>query len=259
MKECYFEYKILEKTNIRTPLGEIVIIEAISSGLALVAGPSTIREMKQLIINLEKYNVSKIFIDGALFRKSIASFRVADATILSTGASYSKNIDKVVNDTTLLLEELLLNQVDEKLANLLKNENGPLIMDKDYNKTRINLDTVLNNEDEIKSFLNKDSKYLYLHGALSNKLIQVIIDKRFELNELIIIVKDATHIIIDAEYLEKLKLTNTKLLVISKINVLFLSYNPHSSLGYDFDNEEFKEKLLGKIKLPIINVLKDLE
>ncbi len=236
-----------------------MIIEAVSKGLALVAGPSTIKEMKQLINSLEKYNVSKILIDGALFRKSIASFSVANATILSTGASYSSNIDKVVNDTSLLLEELLLDQVDDKLANVLENENGPLIMDKDYNKTIINLDTVLYNEEEVKSFLNKDSRYLYLHGALSNKLIQVIIDKRFELDELTIIVKDATHIIIDAEYLEKLKLTNSKLQVINKINVLFLSYNPHSSLGYDFDNEEFKEKLLKKIELPIINVLKDLE
>ena len=111
----------------------------------------------------------------------------------------------------------------------------------------------------MKVHLNKDSKYLYLDGALSNKLIQVIIDKRFELKDLVIIVKDATHIIVDTEYLEKLKLTNTKLLVMNKINMLLLTYNPHSSLGYDFDNGEFEELLHKKIELPIINVLKDLE
>ena len=236
-----------------------MIIEAETEGLALVAGPSTIKEMKQLITRLEKYNVKKILIDGALFRKSIASFKIADAAILSTGASYSKNIDKVVDDTTLLLEELMLDQVDKKISVLLENEENSLVMDKELNKTIINLDTVLSNEDTVKQYLNKDSKYLYLEGALSNKLIQVIIDKRFELNDLTIIVKDATHIIVDTEYLEKLKLTDTKLLVLNKIKMLLLTYNPHSSLGYDFDNEEFKEKLHKKLKLPIINVLKDLE
>ena len=236
-----------------------MIIEAVTEGLALVAGPSTISEMKQLISKLEKYNVSKILIDGALFRKSIASFKIADAAILSTGASYSKNIDKVVEDTSLLLEELMLDKVDSKIYDILKAETKSLIMDAKFNKTIIELSTLLNNEETVRDYLNKESRYLYLDGALSNKLIQVIIDKRFELKNLTIIVKDATHIIVDTEYLEKLKLTNTKLLVLNKINMLLLTYNPHSSLGYDFDNNEFKEKLHQKIKLPIINVLKDLE
>ena len=236
-----------------------MIIEAITEGLALVAGPSTINEMKQLIDKLEKYKVSKIFIDGALFRKSIASFKIADAAILSTGASYSKNINKVVEDTSLLLEELMLEKVDANIYDILIDEENSLIMDSQFNKTIIKLDTLLSNEETVKVHLNKDSKYLYLDGALSNKLIQVIIDKRFELKDLVIIVKDATHIIVDTEYLEKLKLTNTKLLVMNKINMLLLTYNPHSSLGYDFDNGEFEELLHKKIELPIINVLKDLE
>ena len=236
-----------------------MIIEAITTGLCLVAGPSTINELSFLISKLEKYKVVKILIDGALFRKSIASFKIADAAILSTGASYSKNIDKVVEDTSLLLDELMLSKVDNTLYNLLKNEKQSLLMDNQYNKTIIELDTLLNNEDVLKEYLNSKSKYLYITGALSIKMIQLIIDKRFELNELTIIVQDATHIIVDADYLKKLKLTNTKVLVINKINIPLLTYNPYSSLGYEFNNLEFKSKLQNKIKIPIINVLKDLE
>ena len=215
--------------------------------------------MQQIIKILNKYNVVKIFIDGALFRKSTASFKIADAVILATGASYSKDIDKVVKDTSLLLDELMLEKIDNKLADLLKDATKSFVMDIENNITPFNLDTVLNNENTIKKYLDKNSRYLYLEGALSNKLIQMIIDKRYELNDLTIIVKDATHIILDAFNLEKLKLINTKLKVIYRINVLLLTYNPHSSLGYDFDNEIFKKKLEEKIKLPIINVLKDLE
>ena len=259
LKECYFDYDLLKKTNIRTPLGEIMIIKVLSTGLALIAGPSTINDMLLLKEMLKEYKVEKIFIDGALFRKSIASFKVADATILATGASYNKNINKVVKDTSLILEELTLPSIDSKIAKILNNEQNTLVMDELLNKTIIDFKTVLNNEEEVKKYLNINSRYLYLNGALSKKLVQMIIDKRFELKNLTIIVKDATHIVVDAEYLEKLKLTKVLLKVINKINVLLLTYNPHSSLGYDFDNDEFLNKLQQNIEFPILNVIKDLE
>ena len=236
-----------------------MIIEAVTEGLALVAGPSTISEMKKLISLIEKYNVSKILIDGALFRKSIASFKIADAAILSTGASYNPSMKKVVNDTTLLLDELTLPKAPESIIDSLHNEDKSIVIDKDNSKAVIELDTLLSNEEIVKKLLNSNTRYLYIAGALSNKLIHIIIDKRFELNKLTVIVKDATHIIVDIGYLEKLKLTNTKLCVINKINMLLLTYNPYSPHGYEFNNEEFKNLLKEKTKLPVINVLKDLE
>ncbi|MCK5761997.1 MAG: hypothetical protein KAH16_03765, partial [Candidatus Izimaplasma sp.] len=135
-----------------------MIIEAVTKGLALIGGPSTISEMAQLINKFKKYKVSKILIDGALFRKSIASFKIADAAILSTGASYSKNINKVVDDTTLLLEELMLDKVDDNIARILENENKSLIMNSKFNKTIINHNSILNNEETIREFLNKNSR-----------------------------------------------------------------------------------------------------
>ncbi len=257
LKECYFDYKIHQKTNIRTPLGEIVIIEVLNSGLALIAGPSTINEMKEIVKIFNKHNVSKIFIDGALFRKSIASFKIADAAILSTGASYNKNIHKVVNDTALLLEELSIVKTNGKVIDLIKDEKSSLTIDDKFCKTILSLESMLESEDELKNVLNDNVKYLYVNGALSNKIIQVIIKKRFKLKNLEIIVKDATHIVADAIYLEKLKLAKIKLSVKNKIKIIFLAYNPYSPLGYEFDNELFKKMLLEKITIPIINVLKD--
>ena len=236
-----------------------MLIEAITEGLALVAGPSTIKEMIYLKSLLEEYKVSKILIDGALFRKSIASFKVSDAAILSTGASYSKDINKVVNDTSLILEELTLPKASKEIIDLLNGEDNTLVIDSNFNKTIIVLNTVLSNEEVVSEHLDNNTLYLYLNGALSNKLVEALIDKRFELNSLTIIVRDATHIIIDADNLNKLKLANIKLEVINKINILLLTYNPHSPFGYDFNNEDFKELLQEKISLPILNVLKDME
>jgi len=259
LTECYFDYEVIEKTAISSPLGDIVIIKVLTEGLALVAGPSTITAMKEIVEIFKKHQVTKILIDGALFRKSLASIKVSDATVLATGASYAKNIDKVVEDTALLVEELTLKEVEKDLYELLINERNSLVMDKKNNKTVINLTTLLNNEKTVKTYLTKKTKYLYLTGALTNKLVQVMIDQRFILDDLTIIVKDSTHIIVDPSYMKKLKLTNTKVLVLKQLNVLFLTYNPSSPFGYHFKDDLFKQKLTEKINLPIINVLKDLE
>jgi len=234
-----------------------MIIEAIGDGLALIAGPSTINDMRIIIDIFNKQDVTKILIDGALFRKSIASFNIADAAILSTGASYNKSINKVVDETSLLLEELLIDEVEEDINNKIKNEKRSTLIDSNLNKTIFPFESILDNEERLMTYLNKDIKYLYLNGALSNKLAKMLVENRFEIYDLEVIVNDATHIVIDAHYLEKLKLANIKLSVKNKIKLLFLTYNPYSPTGYDFDNEQFKELLLKKIKIPIINVLKD--
>ena len=51
--------------------------------------------------------------------------------------------------------------------------------------------------------------------------------------------------------------TNVKLMVLNKLNLLFLTYNPVSPNGTVFNNEEFKTLLESNIDLDIFNVLKD--
>ncbi len=45
--------------------------------------------------------------------------------------------------------------------------------------------------------------------------------------------------------------------VLNKINLLFVTINPHSPLGVDFNKEEFKNRLQNEVSVPVINVLGD--
>ena len=224
-----------------TPLGEIVIVEALKDQDILVAGPSTKHEMIDVVNRLKKYNPKKILIDGALFRKSLASTTVADALILATGASYAEDMQQVVNDTSEIVKQFQVKEISNDIKNLLLTGNC-VIQD---NTEVLALEDVWihSNPDLLHGILNEHSRYLYLQGALTDKIIQTLIKHREQLKKLTIIVNDATHILCSSNEYRKLSKMNTTVEVVSKSHLLFVSYNPTSPYGYEFHNKEFKQQL----------------
>lgn len=259
LSECEFNFVIHEKTGIRTSLGNIMIIEVVTEGLALVAGPSTNQDMIKIIRRLKKYNVKKIFIDGALFRKSIASFRVADACILATGASYSDDMDRVVRDTAIMIEQLNLKHVSQKEEMKLISFDSHLTIDKGGHVHPFPEKSLLHKEHVIANYLNENVKCLYINGALTNKMIDIMIDRRHYYHDIDIVVRDATHILAAPSKVKDLQNTSATLKVLNKLNLLFLTYNPVSPNGTVFDNETFRARLQEQIDLDIFNVVTDSE
>lgn len=259
LKECTFSYVPYEETGIDTALGEIVIVEATTDGLALVAGPSSKVEMIKLIKKLKKYQPYNIYIDGALFRKSIAATSVSDSIILSTGASYDTNINKVVDETSLLIDQLHLKKVSSDIRNTLIKVNDNSIIDCENQCYEIGSLWKKENKYLIKNQVNKNTRVLYLKGALTDKIIKQLIEIRYSLTDLTIVIKDATHIVANYNYYLKLAKMGVKVRVMEQIDLLFVTYNPTSPYGYEFNNLKFKMLLKEKINVDCINVVKDME
>ncbi|MBN2604280.1 MAG: hypothetical protein JXR62_00485 [Bacilli bacterium] len=259
LKECYFAYIILNKTEIRTPLGNIVIIEVKTAGLALVAGPSTNEDMKKIISMFDMFNPIKILIDGALFRKSIANMQIADGIFLCTGASYHMNIDTVVNDTTILLHQLSLPKLSGEIYHIIEKHSlyKTIVVDDKNFVTILKVDTIVGNEKIIIDSLSNRTRYLYLNGGISPLFVRLLIARRHEFESLSIVVNDATQLIIEAIDMNHLEKMNIHLYVMNEINILAVTYNPVSPFGYEFSNEQFYQKLRQKIAYPLINVIAD--
>jgi hypothetical protein len=259
LKESSIEYVIYEKTKIRTPLGEIVIIEVTKEGLVLVAGPSTKQQMVKVINKLKKYSPSKIFVDGALFRKSIASNVVADGIIVSTGASYHSNIDKVINDTKILIDQLTINTYKYECKINENNFHNNFFYEKQENRVVEIKENLLHNENIIKKHLKMNYSHFFIKGALTNRIVETIFEERHIVKNLTILLKDATHILVNNENYEKLHKMGVKINVLNQIDIILVTYNPYSPYGYTFDNNEFKEKISNIIRKEAVNVLTDLE
>lgn len=84
-------YKTLEKTNFKTALGNISIIQTLSQGMIVVAGPNKKSSLQSFFNSIKKYGIDILLIDGSLNR--IAPLSIADYIIFATGASRSTDIN----------------------------------------------------------------------------------------------------------------------------------------------------------------------
>jgi len=115
--------KVLEKTNIHTPLGKVVITQVISSGMIVTAGPNKSAEVRLLRDLLHKIGPGVTIFDGALSR--IAPMAETDGIILATGAARTTNIPTLSEETEMLWRlsnlpyaEQLSKLTEKKLSNV---------------------------------------------------------------------------------------------------------------------------------------------
>ncbi len=92
--------KVLDKTNIHTPLGKVVITQVLSPGLVVTAGPNKSTEVRLLRNLLHQIGPGVTIFDGALSR--IAPMAETDGIILATGAARTTNIPVLSLETEML-------------------------------------------------------------------------------------------------------------------------------------------------------------
>jgi hypothetical protein len=259
LKETTAKYRVLELTSIRSALGKIVLIEITEPGLVLLAGPTSKNSIKKSLQMIQKYNPFITLIDGALFRKSIASADVSDAVIFVTGASYSENMNVIVNDTKHMVDQLMKKNMKLPKKFTEKMDENVISYDENNKCFQSYNDSLIFNENNIAPLISGGNILLYLPGALTDRLTDVILKNRNQFNKLNIIIKDSSFLLISPENWEKLKIIGVKVNVLNPIEILFVAYNPTSPYFYEFDNLEFKSKLREKLNILLVNVMKDLE
>ena len=111
-EQCFehsgIKFKIIKKTGFNTPLGQIMILKALDEGFIELAGPSINNQLFKICVDLKSLGCNLILVDGAFDRRSYATPLISDATILSTGASVSKNMKEVIDLTIHTIELLTL-------------------------------------------------------------------------------------------------------------------------------------------------------
>jgi hypothetical protein len=93
------DHDLLEKTHVRTPLGQVLIVRLKEPGPIEVAGPSAAADVRTVSDAMLGYGAEQVLIDGAVDRRAASSPDVSDGLIVSTGAVLSETIDEVVAKT----------------------------------------------------------------------------------------------------------------------------------------------------------------
>ena len=236
LNRCDFTKELLAYTGFNSPMGEVIIVKALSDGYAQIAGPSTRSQMEAVVKLLKNFGAEQILIDGALSRKSTAAVAFSDACILATGAAFSHNIDKIVDETV-------------HFAKLLTLPEYPNI-----SNVELIVDTL--NEDETSRVLTavNTNKAIFFKGAVTTQLIKRLFNSNQNLEGLSIIGEDGTRFLIEPQVFADLNRRGVRLFVQNPINLIGITVNPKAPSGLIIDSNEICSFLRKELNMLVLDI-----
>lgn len=250
--------KTLKNTSYNTPLGNIKIFEAINDGFIELAGPSINTQVISICEELENFDCDLILIDGAFDRRSYATPQISEGVILSSGASVSENMETVIDETIHNINIMTLpKEKNTKIRELTKEgfQKAKVgFIDISENLSVLNIKSLLGYEKQILDKINKNIEYLIVKGAVTDKLLRLIIKEHRIIKNLKIIIEDATKLFVSNKTFSNFFKTGNKIKVLNKINLLALAINPTSPYGYEFNPSLFMQGIKKRTDIPVFDL-----
>ncbi|UCC19846.1 MAG: hypothetical protein JSV62_00790 [Promethearchaeota archaeon] len=252
------EMELLKTTEFNTPIGEVLILKALTDGLVELAGPSTNKNLKKLCLELKNLGCDLILIDGAFDRRSYATPVISDATILSTGASVSEDMQNVINLTIHTISLLNLKseekkEISELALNIFKKAKVG-ILDNQNNIKLLKVPTPLDAAKEISKKLDENARYVIIKGAITDNLLEDLMKFTEKYKGVTFLLEDAAKIFLSQKVMEKFQKKGGIIKVLHSINVIAVTINPTSPLGYQFDKINFLNLMKKHINVPVFDL-----
>ena len=211
-------FEILSLTEYNTPLGRIIITRALSDGFVQIGGASISFQIFEILKNIAPYNVDKVLIDGAINRKSISNPLLAEAVVLSAGASLSSDMDEVILKTKHAAKILMLQK------------------------------TVIHEP------VYDTSHHEYIPGAITDTKIRTLLFSGKNLKGYQIVCDDPSKVLISVDIYEKLLKSGAVLTVKNPVNLVAITVNPVSVNGFCFPKNLFLQKMTKAVDIPVVDV-----
>lgn len=129
IKASTASFSILCETQVRTPLGRILVARVEKEGLAVTAGPNKSSEVREVADILSRLGPGIMLFDGALNR--IAPMVETDGFILATGASRTPDIPRLAQETERIWHIANLPTVPHALDITLRRPGAVTLFDAD--------------------------------------------------------------------------------------------------------------------------------
>lgn len=252
--------EIMKVTEYRTPLGEIIIGKVRDGGYAQIAGPQRLSEIKAVSDMMLTLGAKFVIIDGALDRVSQAAPAISEATILSTGAVLSRDINKVMEETIHVVNTLGLPEIEDKVAKDiirdLMEKDQIAVIDENNNIDIIPLKTALNAGHIIGDHLRDNSKYLVIPGSLVKNTLEDLTRSTRRYKNIEIVIRDGTKIFIQPKEWLKFMRQGVRIKVLDPINLVGITLNPYAPQGYYFEPVGFLSKMKSYINhIPVMDLI----
>ncbi len=250
--------ELVDISDERSSLGEIVTAKALCEGKVLLAGPSSAASLRRWMERMDRFNVDLKIIDGALSRLSLASPAVSQAMVLATGAAYSINMQTLVQRTKFIVDLVNLDLVEKRALDMLFDiETGLWGIDEQWNLHCINSVSSINIDENDMKIL-EGCRYIYVSGALTDRLLNVIKDSKGIVGKTLV-VRDFTKFFVNAQTFAIMLRKGVEVKVLQKSRLIAVCVNPVSPAGYVLDSDILCEKIQEAIGFPVYDIVKNAD
>lgn len=261
-------HELLKETDVRTPLGRVLIARLRGGGAIEVAGPSAAEQVRSVSDAMLGYGAEQVLIDGAIDRRAASSPDVADGLVMSTGAVLNEDINEVVAQTRDAVNLVRLPSIDstsepgrrlkdlmdgreDLVSMLVSNEEDPVVL-----RPRFALSSEANELSELLR-ANRDARWLIVEGALPDRfLLQLAQATRPRTAPLHVLVTDPTKVFLNDRGLDWYRGHKIELQTVRTIALKALTVNPVAPMSHRFDSRQLQSLIREAIPdLTVLDVL----
>jgi hypothetical protein len=263
-------HESLHDTDVRTPLGKVVVARLHGSGTIEVAGPSAAADVRMVLDAMLADGAEEVLIDGAVDRRAASSPNVADGLVMSTGAVLSHELSEVVLQTKDAVDLARLPDVDAPSDALrrmreLAAEDGhaaSMLADDDSDPVTLPPRFVLSAEaEQIAEALdaNPSARWLLVTGALPDRFLRSLVHPvHHRRRELTLVVADPTRVFLWKRGPDWYRRQGIHLQTLERTPLKAITVNPVAPQSHRFDSAELRGLLEQAIPdVPILDVMSE--
>ncbi|MCF6096757.1 hypothetical protein L1766_07070 [Thermovorax subterraneus] len=268
------ELKIIEETDVFTPLGRVIIAEVKKDGLVVVAGPNKSLELKIVVeAMLEELGCEIVLVDGALNR--IAPMAITDGLIIATGAARNPDVAELVQETRHICDILDLAETEESYKKIVSDIKTIAVINKGGKIDTYRYSALIHDDivSELRKIITDDARAVYIPAAVSQPALEKLLEiLGARLSGFTILLHDPIKLLVSASperivrTINKVEVLKGRIEVLKKVPVLAVTINPfYPRYLFDkniyepayVDEELLREEMQKALPLPVVNILKD--
>lgn len=250
LPHCDITRAVLADTGVVTPLGEVVVLRALSDGFVQLAGPSMVGQLAGLTDRLRALGADKVLVDGAVGRRSPVLAGRCDAVALCTGASLHPDMDRVVEETAHVCAMLTLPEAAEPVQRQAR-EAAPGAKCMLLGREPVALPDDRPLADSLRG--HAGGCVVLVRGALTDSVVLPLIRDRLRLAELTLVAEDAGKVLLTAGTAGQLRELGVGLQALRRVPLAAVTVNPVAA-GYRFSPEEFRRRMAARVAVPVLDV-----